>query len=187
MTEREPIGPEEQAALQAAGEQIRHVMKATKVAAFNGWSVGFFAGVSLLFGLFSFTSLVIGIGLGIVAWNEFRGRKQLRALQPSGLELLWRNQVGFMALIIVYCLWSIYSVTARPDPGMTELTDLLGSGTGDLVRDLTILVYAVVIVVTALFQGLNARFYKVRVEQLENYLEETPQWILDVQRASVID
>lgn len=187
MVDQNPIGPEEQKALQEAGEQIKHVMKAAKVAAFNRWSIGLFAGVSLLFGLFSLTSLIIGVGLAVVARNEFKGRTAVRALDVEGLELLWRNQIGFLVLIVGYCLWSIYSVTARPDPQMVELTDLLGSDTGQLVQELTQLVYVAVIIGTLIFQGLNARFYKVRIPALKTYLDDTPAWIVDVQRATALD
>jgi len=179
-----PLGPEQRAALEEAAERARAIVGAAKIATFNGWSIGFFAVVSLLFGLFSLTSLVIGIGLAIVARNEFKGGAAVRALNPEGPELLWRNQVGFMSLIGLYCLWSIYQVTANPDPQMVELTDLLGGDTQELVQQLSVLLYVAVLVVTGIFQGLNARYYHRRVAMLNTYLVETPSWIIDVQRSS---
>jgi hypothetical protein len=70
---------------------------------------------------------------------------------------------------------------------MVELTDLLGSDTGQLVQELTQLVYVAVIMGTVIFQGLNARFYKVRIPTLKAYLDDTPGWIVDVQRATALD
>ena len=84
------------------------------MAAFNGWSIGFFAAVTLLFDIFSLTALVLGVGLAVVARNEFKSRARILTPNPTGPELLWRNQVGFMALIILYCPWSMYVTTARP-------------------------------------------------------------------------
>ena len=107
------LTPELQQELLDAKERAGSFLGAAKVAAFNGWSVGFFAVVSILFGLFSLTSFLVGVGLAFVARNEFIGRARLRSLDQSGLELLWRNQLGFMALIIAYCLWSIYRTVAR--------------------------------------------------------------------------
>ena len=179
------VTPELQQELLDAKERAASFLGAAKVAAFNGWSVGFFAVVSILFGLFSLTSFLVGVGLAIVARNEFVGRGRLRSLDPSGLELLWRNQVGFMALIIGYCAWSIYRTVALPAPEMTELTEILGDGAGDLIRSLTLILYAAVIVATAIFQGLNARYYFVRVARIRDYVRDTPQWVLDLQRSTV--
>jgi hypothetical protein len=181
-----PLNPQQLKDLGDAKQRAASFMGAAKVAAFNGWTIGFFAVVSILFGLFSLTGFLVGVGLAVVTRNEIVGRRRLVALDTSGLELLWRNQVGFMALIIVYCLWSMYSAVARPDPQMAELTDLLGEGTGELVQSLTVTVYAVVIVATAIFQGLNARYYFLRVALMKDYLRDTPQWVLDLQRSTVV-
>ena len=181
-----PLTPEQQQQLHDAKEHAGLFLGAAKVAAFNGWTVGFFAVVSILFGLFSLTGFLVGIGLAVVARNELVGRGRLRALDPSGLELLWRNQLGFMALIIAYCVWSMYRTVAAPDPQMAELTELLGEGTGDLIRSLTLTVYAAVVVATVVFQGLNARYYFVRVARIRDYLRDTPSWVLDLQRSTVI-
>ena len=181
------LTPEMQQELRDAKERAGSFLGAAKVAAFNGWSIGFFAVVSLLFGLFSLTSFLVGVGLAIVARNEFVGRRRLRSLDPSGLELLWRNQVGFLGLIVAYCLWSMYVTVAVPDPEMTQLTDLLGEGTEELIQSLTVIVYAAVIVATAIFQGLNARYYFVRTARIRDYVRDTPPWVLDLQRSAVID
>lgn len=179
--------PDEQRELSDAKERARSFLPAAKVAAFNGWSIGFFACVSILFGLFSLTSLVMGLGLAVVTRNEFAGRSRLRSFDPSGLELLWRNQVGFLALIIAYCAWSMYRSVALPDPEMTEVLELLGEGTEELVQSLTLTVYAVVIVATAIFQGLNARYYWLRVSRIRDYVRDTPPWVLDLQRSAMIE
>ena len=146
------LTPELEQELHDAKERAGSFLGAAKVAAFNGWSVGFFAVVSILFGLFSLTSFLVGVGLAFVARNEFIGRARLRSLDPSGLELLWRNQLGFMALIIAYCVWSIYRTVAAPDPQtMADFTELLGEGVEDLIRSLTLTLYALVIAATGIF------------------------------------
>ncbi len=182
-----PLTPEQQQELSDAKERASSFLGAAKVAAFNGWTVGFFAVVSILFGLFSLTSFLVGVGLAFVARNEFVGRGRLRSLDPSGLELLWRNQLGFMALIVAYCVWSMYRAVALPNPEMTELMERLPDGTTELVQSLTVIVYAAVIVVTGIFQGLNARYYFVRVSRIRDYVRHTPQWVLDLQRSTAIE
>ena len=102
------------------------------MAAFNAWTFAFFAVVSILFGLFSLPGFLVGVGLPVVARNEFVGRRGILSYDAAGFELLWRNQLGLMALIVLYCVWSMYSAVAFPDPELAELTEFLGEGTGDI-------------------------------------------------------
>jgi len=182
-----PLSAEQQEELREANERVGSFLGAAKVAAFNGWSVGFFAAVSILLGLFSLTSFLVGVGLAIVARNEFVGRRRLRALDPSGLELLWRNQLGFMSIIIAYCLWSIFRPFVVPDSQMTVLTELLGDGVDELLQSLTLILYGAFIVATAIFQGLNAYYYFVRAARIRDYVRSTPPWVLDLQRSTGIE
>ena len=182
------LTPELQHELSDAKERAGSFLGAAKVATFNGWSVGFFAVVSILFGLFSLTSFLVGVGLAFVARNEFVGRARLRSLDPSGLELLWRNQLGFMSLIIAYCVWSMYRTVAAPAPQvLADFTQLLGGGLEDLIQSVTLTLYALVIAATGIFQGLNARYYFVRVSMIRDYVRDTPRWVLDLQRATVME
>lgn len=185
-----PLSSEQQKELALANARAQKILAATKVATFNGWTIGAFAAItllvalfSLLFALFSPTALVIGVGMAIVARNEFRGRGLLRRFDPQGPRLLGRNQVGFMTLIIGYCVWSMYSALTNPIPQLGELEAVLGAP-GGLMTNLTVAVYAVAIVLTLLFQGLNARYYFARIKLVQGYLEETPAWIIDLQRAT---
>jgi len=69
---------------------------------------------------------------------------------------------------------------------MAELTELLGGDLDEVVRSLTLMMYTGVIAATAVFQGLNARYYFRRIEMIREYLSETPSWVLELQeRASV--
>ena len=181
------LTPEQREVLEQASERGRTFTGAAKVAAFNGWSIGVFAAVSILFGVASRSSFLVGVGLAIVARNEFVGRTRLRSIDPSGLELLWRNQVGFMALIIVYCLWSMFRPVALPGAGLDGPMELVGEGAAELVAFVKTVVYATVIVATAIFQGLNARYYFVRAARLRDYVRDTPQWVLDMQRSALLE
>ncbi len=53
-----------------------------------------------------------------------------------------------------------------------------------LVTKVTLAVYGVVIVVTAPVQGLKAPYYFARIERVEDYLRETPGWIVEIQRST---
>ena len=139
--------------------------------------------MTLLFGLFNLNALVLGAGMAVVARNEFKGRSAILRSEVTGPELLWRNQVVLMALIIMYCLWSIYRTTGQPDPQMAELTELLGSDLDEVVRSLTLMMYTGVIGTTVIFQGLNARYYLRRIGMIREYLSQTPSRVLKLQES----
>lgn len=181
------LSPEQRRELDDARERAKKILAAGKVAAFNGWTIAIFAGLSFLFGLGSPVVMALSVALGVVAWNEFRGRALVRHLEPAGGRLLGRNQLGLMALIVAYCLWSIWRATAGPpDPEMAQLQDLVGVGS-DLIEQLTVILYVSVIAATAIFQGLNARYYFKRATMTEAYLDATPDWVVDMQRAAALD
>jgi len=48
---------------------------------------------------------------------------------------------------------------------------------------LTVLVYGIVFVVTAVVLGLTARYHLVHGRRLEVYRAETPEWVIDIQRS----
>jgi len=177
------LSPEQRRTLEEARTRARKILSAGKVAAFNAWTIGGFAVLTILFGLRNPAVLALGIGMGVVARNEFRGRTMLRRFEAAGARLLGRNQLGLMGLIVAYCLWCIYRVqTQPPDPEMQQLQDLAGVG-ADLIRQLSLVLYGCVILATGLFQGLNARYYFKRMGMVETYLAETPPWVVDFQRS----
>jgi hypothetical protein len=181
------LSPEQRRELEEAGGRARRILSADKVASFNGWTIGIFAAMTLLFGLGSVIVMGLAVGLGVVARNEFRGRAMLRRFEPSGGRFLGRNQLGLMALIVAYSLWSIWRAKAGPpDPEMEQLQDLVGVGS-DLIQQLTVVLYLGVIAATAIFQGLNARYYFRRVAMTKAYLVETPAWVVDLQRSAALD
>lgn len=177
-----PLSPQQQEELTRANERAKKVLSATKVATFNGWTIGIFAAITLLFALFSVTALVVGAGMAIVAWNEFRGRSLLRRFDPHGPRLLGRNQLGFMSLLVGYGLWGIFRTLTNPIPLIEELEAVVGP-VGDLIINLVLVMYGGVVLVSLLFQGLNARYYFARIKLVQDYLSETPAWIIDVQRS----
>jgi len=192
-----PLSVEDHQALALANERLKKVRRAAGVATFNGWVTGFFAFCSALFLLTSFgvVSVLVTIGLTIVAINEFRGRKQLVRLNPNGLKLVGWNQTFFMSMIVAYCGWQIFKGLTGPssfdDPEIRSLLQQMYSLKQedlDLMKEmstfLTCLIYGLVIILTFVFQGGNAIYYFRRRRMLVQYLDQTPQWIVQVQRAS---
>jgi hypothetical protein len=178
-----PLSPEDREELARANNRAKKIFGAAKIAAFNGWIIGGLAAVALLFAPFSMTAFFMGVGMAVVAWNEFHGRKLLREFDPQGARLLGRNQLGFVGLVSAYCLWSIYRTLTQPIAGLDQLDAIAGS-VSDLVTNLTVTVYVVVMLASLLVQGLNARYYFARTKMVQEYLNDTPDWIVDLQRST---
>src|SRR5215213_3722002 len=107
----DPLSMEHRRELSAARDRSRVIRKAARVANFNGWTTALIAALSAPFSLFSPVGLALTVGLAVVAFNEFRGRKRLLNFDPSGATLLGWNQAGFLAMIVAYCLWSMFTGT----------------------------------------------------------------------------
>ncbi|HUS90596.1 MAG TPA: hypothetical protein VM695_02060 [Phycisphaerae bacterium] len=196
-TAYEPGGPltaEHMDQLAQAQQRAKKLRKAGGVAMFNGCTIAVFAGLTLLFGLVSplfggldVTALVMGLGLGAIALNEFRGRQLLRRFDRRAPRVLGLNQVGLMVLVIGYCAWMLWQVFAGPNPYAQDIArqpglgDMLGP-IGEVYKQLSLLVYGGVIAGTLIFQGLNAIYYFTRASHLRAYLDQTPPWVVEVQR-----
>lgn len=176
----------------AANRQAKKIRRAAAVAGFNGWVIGFFAVSSLPFALFSISGFLVAAGLGVVAYNEFRGRNRLLEFDESSPSFLGWNQIGFLVLIVLYSLWMLYAgltgespfaaeIRANPELGMVfESSEEFDQA----YRMLVVAIYGTVIFVSAIFQGWNACYYFTRRKLMAAYLQETPAWVLELQRVS---
>ena len=185
-----PLNSAEQAEIAAAHARAKVIRRAAGMAAFNGWVTAFLAAGSLPFAFFSVSSLVVTAGLAVVAYNELQGRKQLLEFRPDAASRLGWNQVGFLGLIIAYCLWMLYTgltgegpfaaeIRAKPELAMA-LDDI---GQFDrLYRGIVVAVYVSVILLSIIFQGLNALYYFSRRKHVEAYVRQTPDWVVELQR-----
>ena len=184
-----PPSPEHLRELELARTRFRKIRRAAGVATFNGWTVGAFAAFSLLIGLFSLTSLLIGAALAVVAWNEFAGAKMLRRLDTRAPRRLALGQLGLCGVLITYALWSIYSFQTGPSPYEAALaaggqaTAIVGS-IEQFQKTITFAVYGGLIVGSILFQGGTAWYYFSRGKHIRAYATQTPAWIIELERAA---
>ena len=185
-----PLAEEHHAELAAANQRAKKIRRAVGVATFNGWVTGVFAAVSAPFAFFSASGFFVAVGLIAVAYNEFRGRNRLRDFDPRAAKTLGWNQLGFLAVITIYCVWMLVTCLTTTSPIMAEfeskpeLRQALGSPEqlDQMYKAAIIAVYVSVIVLSALFQGLNAVYYFTRGKLVDEYLQQTPEWVLRVQR-----
>jgi hypothetical protein len=185
-----PLTQEHHCELALATGRAKRIRKAARVATFNGWVTGIFAAASAPFALFSMAGFLVTVGLTLIAYNEFQGRKRLLQFDPSSSTLLGWNQVALLAMIIVYCLWMLFTGLTGAGPFAAEIkaNPEIGTALGSLdefdylYKVLVVAVYGTVIVLSAIFQGLNAFYYFTRRKHVEAYVQETPDWVLNVQR-----
>lgn len=185
-----PLNAEHFAELEAARQRLKPLRRAAGMATFNTWTIGIFAVPAVLFGVFDPGVLLTGLALCAVAYNEHRGGKKLRALDPAAPPLLGWNQLALLAVIIAYGSWRLtaallgeghYAQELARHPELAPTLEPLG----DMIRFVTVLVYAAVIALSILFQGLNSWYYFGRAKVLRRYLAETPGWVVQMLRAAV--
>jgi hypothetical protein len=184
-----PLSTEHFQELSRADDRAKLIRKAARVASFNGWTTAIIAALSAPFALFSVDGFLVTVVLALVAWNEFRGRNLLNKFNPKAAILLGWNQLGFLAMIILYCSWMMYTGINESDTALSEFTsnpelgDLLGSPeqvTG-LYELLVYGVYGSVIVLSVIFQGLTSLYYFTRRKHIEAYVRATPEWVRKLQ------
>ena len=184
------LSPEHRAQIVAARRLSGKLRAAAAVAAVDGWTLGVFAVLTILFSLTSPVALALGAGMLAVSYFELRGARDLKRLDPRAPRLLTLNQFALGAMLFVYGainLWlSLHE--AHPMASMAgqnpELESMLLPYEG-LVRNISALFYAMVMLVALVEPGLMALYYHRRGKVLQAYLQTTPQWILELQRAGM--
>ncbi len=176
-------------AITLAKQQARKITKAAKAATFSGWTCGVFGGLTMLMGIFSLVSFLLGAALTASAIIELRGATALRRFDLDAPKRLAINQVVLSAVLIVYAVWSIYA--AMTAPGMYD--EYLAAG-GDMAATLepianiqkavTLGFYGLVILASVFAQGGMALYYITRRKHIAAYLENTPVWAVEMLRAA---
>lgn len=190
-----PLTPEHRRELALAQSRAKPILKAARVAAFNGWTLGAIAALSAPFAMFSIVGAAMTIALAVFAINEFRGRRRLLAFDPGAAALLGWNQVALLTVLVGYSLWMLWQGLAGQGPfaaeiqANPELGEALGS-LGDfdgLYRQFVTAFYGMIIALSVAIQGLNALYYFRRGKLLAAYREDTPAWAVELQRMTAGD
>jgi hypothetical protein len=129
--------------------------------------------------------------LGVLAWNESRGRSELAAAEPRATRRLTLNQLALLVLVLVYCGHSAYLAWSGPDPlqALVEQSGEVAKALGELQKESgqdlgsvagwartgALIGYAVVAALSALVQGLTA-FYYSSLRGTVEALGRAPAW-----------
>lgn len=190
-TAEEPaaISPEQLEALGEARLRCRRITRAAGVATFSGWTMGCFAVITLISGVFSLRALLLGIGLCVVTFVELRGAKALRRFDLGAPLRLALNQSGLALIVTIYAAWGIAHALMAPGPyddylsGGGEMAEMLAP-IDRLTRVVTVGVYAAVICGSIVAQGCTALYYLTRRRHIADFLERTPGWIAETFRVA---
>lgn len=187
MTAASPLTRDHFRILDEARRRARKVRRGASVARVSGWLTAVFAAITILGSLTSPVGLALGIGMAIVAWNEFRGSSLLLAFDARGPSRLATGQIILGVMLVAYAgaglAGSILAPPAAPtpDPQVNEMLaeiDLDG-----LYRTLNIGMYTAVAISGLLVPGLTAFYYRTRAWGLRDFLGHAPPWAVEALRA----
>ncbi|MGA3006341.1 MAG: hypothetical protein ABSE59_00470 [Opitutaceae bacterium] len=160
---------------------LRRVIKVAKV---NGMVFVFpvsclCALVALVMG--DLLSVFFGLCVAAAGWSEWQGAKLLQRGEARGINWLVRSQVYLMGLILLYALTQMAKYDADYEqslvsPEMNQLLQQAGTSSQEilpLVRMAFYGMYGTLAVVTVLYQGGLALFYRRRAETVRNALAES--------------
>jgi hypothetical protein len=160
------------------------------VALSNVITLAFLGVLSLLFDLIGASIPLVSLALLALAYNEERGRRRLAALDSRAPLQLAINQLALFALVFAYCAWSAYGTWFGPDPlaaltsQSAEISDAIDQlnqqmdGVSELsswARTAALVIYAAVLLGSALVQGLTALYYRALRVHVEA-LARAPEW-----------
>jgi cytochrome b len=160
-------------------------------AAFDGWTLAVLGALSLICGGYgSASALLISfvlIGAGVF---EIISVRRLRQLQPTAIPHLAYNQFGLAAALIIYSLFSLIQahlhggnsgVSSEVEQALSDA----GGSTSDARAQVTSLMdifYSCLIAFALVWQGGTGLYYLSRRKALQEYLDQTPDWIQQMQR-----
>jgi hypothetical protein len=182
---------EQIAAARILGKKIR---RAASVAAFSGWTIAIFAVLTLIFSLTDPPALLLAIGMGITAYFELRGAGELKSLDRTAPRRLAINQLVLGAFLFLYGAFKLWQSIRHPESLMAEVASdpQIAKELApyeNMTQRFSILIYsalyATVMIVAILGPGLTAVYYRSRAKFIDQYVRDTPPWIIELQRAGM--
>ena len=157
------------------------LVRVLRISKLNGLSVLIIAGLGSLLSLALFdpVGVVVGALVAYGGWMEWSGRKHLvRGEAEEGMRRLVRSQWIVLGVILVYCVTRLASFDAESalGPLTGDMRTQLAEAGVDLASILPLLrltfygLYGSVALVTLIYQGGMARYYRRRTEVVKQAL-----------------
>jgi hypothetical protein len=151
--------------------------RAGKLAASNGMGYLVFGALTVLLSLSTDVADLVAIGVGVTLVFVGSAARRLGPRLANGdaaaARALARNELVLFGAISIYCLLMVTVVRATsPEIDQTLKSAGLEYDMSGLARAF----YAIVFVVTLLYQGGLARHFRRLVPRAEEYVAEIPEW-----------
>ena len=185
-----PASPAHLEQIAAARKRGRSIQRCASVASLSGWTIAIFGALTVVTSIGSLIGMALGVGMCLLSHFEFRGAKEIRRLDPTAPKRLARNQLILGALILIYSVGSLWVALTQPSElekslgNEAQLNSMVGS-IRDFERTAYIALYGTMIVAAVIGCGGTALYYARRKHLIETYVQETPHWILELQRAGM--
>lgn len=185
------IPPMEPRSLAAAGDAAyawKPIARAILIGTIEAWSLLIFGILSMMCGLSTPSGLLVGGGLIVLGVIELKALARIKRLDPSALPQLVWMELALIGLISVYFGYQVYAslegngseiIQAINDPNVRQV---LGDDFIQQAREMTALIYGILILAIGVSQGLMALMYHRRKRMMADYLRKTPDWILALQK-----
>ncbi len=167
-----------------ADKPARTLARIRKFSRLNGWSVVWIAGFGTLIALALGDLTGIAVGLLVVAAGgmEVHGNRLLGRRHVDGMRWLVRSQLFLLSVVLIYAITRLTSydgelAMANLTPDMRAVLTELGISPADLlpmVRLVASLVYGTVALVTLVYQGGLALYYRSRTPLVTEALMAAP-------------
>jgi hypothetical protein len=182
--------PQHLAQIAQARIDFKPIRRAAATATCSAWTMAIFGAITLITSLNSFTGALLGAGMCAISIFEFGGAKEIRRLNPEAPKQLVRNQLVLGVMLLIYSSVSLYTTITSPNEieqtaqSTPEAAQLL-KPFGRIERIAEVGVCAAMIVAAIGGCGGTAWYYSRRRRHIERYLRESPQWIIELQRAGM--
>ncbi len=182
------LTPENLRELEAARRALRKVRRAVSTARFEGFTVAIFGGLTAVSGIPNIGVMLLGAVLTAIGVIEIVAGGQLRRLDLRAIRILTINQLVLAVLILLYALWNLHAEIAHPlaqiSSSDAELLGQVDPSALNFTHEMMLLLYVSLIAGAAL-EASMALYYHTRGAHLRQYLAQTPQWIISMQKAGI--
>jgi hypothetical protein len=174
----------------AARKRGKAIARCASIANMSGWTIAVFGALTVITSIGSITGMLLGAGMCVLSHFEFRGAKEMRRLDPTAPKRLAMNQLILGGALLLYASISLYTSLTTPSEidkqlgKEAQLTSMVGS-IDSFERMGYIALYGGMIAAAIIGCGGTALYYARRKSQIETYLQETPPWIIELQKAGM--
>ena len=190
-----PLSQEQMAQIGEARMNASQILRAAQIAhrEFVGLVLmGVLTAMFACYGGISISSLIMGLWMIVGGVIEHLGEQRIRRLDPNVFTTLSRNQLFLGIMFVVISGWWMLTIAMGSDKDLAATSGTLnnlGIAAKQMMPMVKLLLYgayASVGVFGIVWQGYLAWYYSRRQWQLMQYIQETPQWIIDMQPSGIL-